>query len=132
MGFCMGFLLTQSDGNKSKNPLSLAGQRVSVELLGGFEPPTSSLPIQERLFSPIAAYCILLPGALAPQWIGPLVCCILLYSPDNFFILFFGARMGFVWVSSRTHTARPHPFICSFSLAGCQNLWYSERGAAEL
>ena len=88
----------------------------NLELLSGFEPETSSLPIQERLFSPIAAYCILLPRSIMAQRVGPLGCCVLLCALDNFFILFFDARMGFVWVSCRTHTARPHPFICTFCL----------------
>ena len=81
MGFCMGFLIGQSSGNKSKNPLSLAGQRVPVELLGGFEPPTSSLPIIAR---PIVACCFLLQfilsipcGTGATQFSLVVVCCAL-------------------------------------------------------
>ena len=51
MGFCMGFAQVIFLQEKSKNPLSLAGQRVSMELLGRFELPTSSLPsVPDNLF----------------------------------------------------------------------------------
>lgn len=43
--FCCAFFNTQIAGRKIKNPLSLAGQRVSLELLSRFELETSSLPI---------------------------------------------------------------------------------------
>ena len=42
--FAQYFLHLQKAERKSKNPLSLAGQRVQVELLTRFELVTSSLP----------------------------------------------------------------------------------------
>ena len=51
MGFCMGFAQVVFLQEKSKNPLSLAGQRIFMELLGRFELPTSSLPsVPDNLF----------------------------------------------------------------------------------
>ena len=51
MGFCMGFAQVIFLQEKSKNPLSLTGQRVFMELLGRFELPTSSLPsVPDNLF----------------------------------------------------------------------------------
>ena len=55
MGFCMGFAQVIFLQEKSKNPLSLAGQRVSMELLGRFELPTSSLPTAVEPSSPFCA-----------------------------------------------------------------------------
>lgn len=58
MGFCMGFcILLTSPG---KNPLSLAEQRVSLELLTRFELVTSSLPDSEHMFWFVVTYRYLL------------------------------------------------------------------------
>ena len=48
MGFAQVIFLQE----KSKNPLSLTGQRVFMELLGRFELPTSSLPTTVEPSSP--------------------------------------------------------------------------------
>ena len=85
---------------KRKNPLSLAGQRVSVELLSRFELETSSLPILPRLFSFTVPCPILLPGAVAAQWFRAHPSFSLTHLAVLLCIPIFGARMGFVWVSS--------------------------------
>ena len=51
----------------NKNPLSLAGQRVSVELLSRFELETSSLPIRRNLFYAVSIRVNKYPQVLAPQ-----------------------------------------------------------------
>ena len=82
--------------------------------------PVRFLRLLKRLYNlsqdaahSLGGLVLLLPRGVG---VGALGCCVLLCALDNFFILFFDARMGFVWVSCRTHTARPHPFICTFCL----------------
>ena len=116
MGFCMGFSASLFSGNKSRNPLSLVGQRVFVELLGGFEPPTSSLPILQTLFFPVVSCCTLSPQSFGRQQLAGFTFCILSYLDANFFALFSGVGMGFVWVSVESSLSRPHLYICALRL----------------
>jgi hypothetical protein len=55
------FKKLQKAKENARNP-KISG--VVLELLGGFEPPTSSLPIAERLFFLAVGYCDLLPATL--------------------------------------------------------------------
>ena len=65
-----------------------------MELLGGFEPPTSSLPILPQLFFLILSCFVLKTETLAPQGFQSFLFCVLV-SP------ILRVRMGFlipVWV----------------------------------
>ena len=51
-----------------------------LELLGGFEPPTSSLPIIEKLLQLVVGYCAFSHASLYFQWLRDFSCCVLLFS----------------------------------------------------
>lgn len=48
--FCCAFFVCGHYGRKSKIPRTITVLRIHVELLGGFEPPTSSLPTAMAIF----------------------------------------------------------------------------------
>ena len=77
-----------------KNPRNHMISGVFLELLGGFEPPTSSLPILPRLFFPTLLCFVLKPETLAAQGFQAFLFCIFIFPVLR-------SRMGFlmpVWV----------------------------------
>ena len=73
-----------------------------LELLGGFEPPTSSLPILLRLFLLILSCFVLRSEILVPQGFLTFLFCVLVSLILCLRMGFFDARMGFVWVLQRS------------------------------
>ena len=73
-----------------------------MELLGGFEPPTSSLPILLRLFFLILSCFVLKPETLAAQGFQAFLFCVFVSPILCLRMSFFDARMGFVWVLQRS------------------------------
>ena len=70
---------------------------VFLELLGGFEPPTSSLPIPIRLISFVITCGIpSLVRHCSTRGSGPF-CRKLIYSVMTYFLLFFDVGVGLVW-----------------------------------
>ena len=66
-----------------------------MELLGGFEPPTSSLPNNDRLLFPVVACRILLFEVIAPQYIHGFTCRYLLSLDVLYPLRFSGCGFGF-------------------------------------
>ena len=87
---------------KCTKPRNHCGYRVLLELLGGFEPPTSSLPILLRLFCLILSCFVLKPETLAAQGFQAFLFCVLVSLILFLRMGFFDARMGFVWVLQRS------------------------------
>ena len=73
-----------------------------VELLPKFELETSSLPILPKLSSPVALCFVLAPGAVALQRLRAFSSLALVSLVVCSCCRIFGARMGFVWVSTQT------------------------------
>ena len=93
---------------KRKNPRSLAALGFSLELLGRFELPTSSLPNILELFSPVLAFCTLLPATPCAARGCGISSCSLLRLVAAQLCRFFLARVGFC-VGFFIHNNTPAP-----------------------
>ena len=94
-GFCSGFSHSKRRGEKAKNPVLIENTRFFMELLPGFEPGTSSLPIEPSLIFLVFACCILMPQSIDIAGFFFFACFILLPLSVTFCSGFYAVRSGF-------------------------------------
>ena len=77
VSFYVSFFETSRIAKKAKNPVPIENTRFFVELLPGFEPGTSSLPIEPSLIFLVFACCNLMPESIDTAGFFFLPCFIL-------------------------------------------------------